>query len=269
MNRTAFGVDALLTRIVPGALVLMFLLTTPLAASIPSILNTIINSRSGFLFAVAIAYVLGEILNLIRELVYTTPYPFKEILYFETEIEQYQPKRTKYRQLGREIRSRLSLGIKDRLPLSGENADEKRSFFEGFANDLENRLNLRYELLDPDQVYYFLLSYIGTNLSRETERKRLLLNGVLNSLLAQGVVLFFSGYSLILFLLDQAGGTAEGALFGFVLILAILGGGLPVGFSILRTVEEQYMRRLLVDYYVSTGFQRDEIPNSKKSEKLK
>jgi hypothetical protein len=258
MDTNSFGVGALLTRILPGSLVLIFLLTTPLTTALPQVLDTIANSRSGFLFAIATAYIVGEITNLGRTLVYTVPYPLRELFYVETEIERYRPKRTRLREAGYKLKEYLPATI-DSL-ISDDSAENGRDkyFFENFTEDIELRLNLDYEALDPDQVYYLILSYIGTNRSKETERRRLVMNGILNSLVAQVILLFFSVYSLALYFANTAGSSSQGAVFAILLILTIVFLGLPVGYAILRAIEEQYVRRLLVDYYIAGGFGRRE-----------
>jgi len=241
MSRLSFGFEALLTRIFPGSLILVASATTPLANYLPSIVDALMNSRGGLLLGVALAYIAGEIINLTREVLYTVPYPLKKIIYLETGMEEYEP---------------LRLKLKDAIPFVSTSHERRRTLFYDVSEDIRRHLNLEYELLYPTQMYYFLLSYSEPHLSDETERRRLAMQGILNALLAQFLIVFFAGYSLILYF-NNFGNVGEGAFFAFALLFVVLFLGIPGSYTALQTIENQYVHRLLVDYYVTRGFERE------------
>jgi hypothetical protein len=241
MSRISFGVDALLTRIFPGSLVLIASATTPLVDYLPSIVDAIVNSRGGLLLGVGLAYLAGEIINLTRELVYTVPYPLKQILYIETGIEEYKP---------------LRLKLKNRIPFVNSSYERQKTLFYDVSEDIRHTLELEYDLLYPSQMYYFLLSYLSPHLSDETERRRLAMQGILNVLLAQFLIVFFSAYSLVLYF-NNFGNIEQGAFFALVILFVILFLGIPASYVALQIIENQYVQRLLVDYYVARGLERE------------
>lgn len=251
-----FGIYDILTRIVPGAVMLLVFLTLMAidpAANFSISVNSVIPSSGTDLVMYAIAsFLTGEVINIIRIKSHPVPYPFVRLVYEQTndsEILTTIDKAKSY--LNRSIARIFPQMIWDALPKRiktflpsvtiGSNVTTKTQH--GFWREFKNHFGVNDRFDDIEDIYWLFLSHMEPRMTTQTKRQQTIMHFTTNLFIVLVVSVYFSIW--FYFFSSEIGvGFLVTTFIITVLTLYLL---LPI-FAFL---ESKFVNKLLIEYYYS------------------
>lgn len=270
VSRVTFGAHALLTRVIPGAVASVVFYLTPFTTFVPNPLQAVFSSNVNFIAFVALAFFIGEIIDLGRTMVHPVPYPFRRLLFYETDDERFlslsqyfylktneqvwDPIKEKFSGMGSDWKQKLPDSVK-RVPgpssqkNSSDHEEWSESFYYGFVEEFEERFAMSVEERGARGTYEMIDSYVGQHLSPEAQRYRRSMHFFVNMILALAFALFIAMYSILASLF---GGLQlpQGPLLSAILTAITVPGVLYLAIPLMTISERRFVQKLLAEYFV-------------------
>jgi hypothetical protein len=243
-----FGVYDLLTRIIPGGVLVTLVWIVNILESQPETATFPLSfsSTTDIILTGVVFFVVGEIVNQMRISIHPVPFPFRRLIAKQSHNSNYLPLHT---QAKNKISTAIPFSITPYLPdrihqhlFDNESTIVSTDFRHGFWNDLRNHFGVDERISSVSDIWGLFSVYMETRSTAEIQRMKTNLYFLANLFIS----LILGLYMAIVLTIQEPKMAPVAFGFAFLLTIAIVYAVAPL----LSFVESKYVEKLLIAYYL-------------------